>query len=360
MKKIAGITFSFLIRSIAVVFLTLLMQNSVKFVKNLYQEKDYRIFKGFSCIFIDPSEDYDGQAADELDRRMITYFHETNSEENSWMFYIGNQLLLYNAGMMDINDLKVTDYAVTINTGYLKANQLRDIDGKLIDIDEDSGIDYLIVPEKYRSSEEEIRDYFIENNTFLRYYFDDKIKYGIARAHEQKHPDNQLEIIYMKNDMTFPSYLPYGQIGNTIKDPVFMVATSSNVSDVQIPAYITSQRYLVKNELVQEAIETAGLEKDIMRVEDVYEAYQKDLCRNIFVVIVQGMGSILMEGIIYLIYKKMLYEKMRYLMISWLLTGAAVTAVYWILSLAFIKAFAVLLIAELLILCKPWRTLPSR
>ena len=140
--------------------------------------------------------------------------------------------------------------------------------------------------------------------------------------------------------MTFPSYLPYGQIGNTIKDPVFMVATSSNVSDVQIPAYITSQRYLVKNELVQEAIETAGLEKDIMRVEDVYEAYQKDLCRNIFVVIVQGMGSILIEVIIYLIYKKMLYEKMRYLMISWLLTGAAVTAVYWILSLTFIKAFA--------------------
>ncbi len=276
------------------------------------------------------------------------------------MFYIGNQLLLYNAGMMDINDLKVTDYAVTINTGYLKANQLRDIDGNLIDIDEDSGIDYLIVPEKYRSSEEEIRDYFIENNTFLRYYFDDKIKYGIAKAHEQKHPDNQLEIIYMKNDMTFPSYLPYGQIGNTIKDPVFMVATSSNVSDVQIPAYITSQRYLVKNELVQEAIETAGLEKDIMRVEDVYEAYQKDLCRNIFVVIVQGMGSILIEVIIYLIYKKMLYEKMRYLMISWLLTGAAVTAVYWILSLTFIKAFAVLLIAELLVLCKPWRTLPSR
>ncbi len=276
------------------------------------------------------------------------------------MFYIGNQLLLYNAGMMDINDLKVTDYAVTINTGYLKANQLRDIDGNLIDIDEDSGIDYLIVPEKYRSSEEEIRDYFIENNTFLRYYFDDKIKYGIAKAHEQKHPDNQLEIIYMKNDMTFPSYLPYGQIGDTIKDPVFMVVTSSNVSDAQIPAYITSQRYLVKNELVQEAIETAGLEKDIMRVEDVYEAYQKDLCRNIFVVIVQGMGSILMEGIIYLIYKKMLYEKMRYLMISWLLTGAAVTAVYWIFSLAFIKAFAVLLIAELLILCKPWRTLPSR
>ena len=160
--------------------------------------------------------------------------------------------------------------------------------------------------------------------------------------------------------MTFPSYLPYGQIGDTIKDPVFMVVTSSNVSDAQIPAYITSQRYLVKNELVQEAIETAGLEKDIMRVEDVYEAYQKDLCRNIFVVIVQGMGSILMEVTIYLIYKKMLYGKMRHLMISWLLTGAAVTAVYWILSLAFIKAFAVLLIAELLVLCKPWRTLPSR
>ena len=92
-------------------FLTLLLQNSVKFVKNLYQEKDYRIFKGFSCIFIDPSEGYDGQAADELDQRMITYFHETNSEENSWMFYIGNQF--------------------------------RDIDGNLIDIDEDSGIDYL-------------------------------------------------------------------------------------------------------------------------------------------------------------------------------------------------------------------------
>ena len=48
MKKIAGITFSFLIRSITVVFLTLLMQNSVKFVKNLYLEKDYRIFNGFS------------------------------------------------------------------------------------------------------------------------------------------------------------------------------------------------------------------------------------------------------------------------------------------------------------------------
>ena len=53
----------------------------------------------------------------------------------------------------------MTDYEVTVNTGYLKANQLSDIDGNLIDIDEDSGVDYLIVPEKYRGSEEEIRHY---------------------------------------------------------------------------------------------------------------------------------------------------------------------------------------------------------
>ena len=86
MKKIAGITFSFLIRSITVVFLTLLMQNSGKFVKNLYQEKDYRIFKGFSCIFIDPSEDYDGQAADELEQT-VRKIHGCFISETS-CFYI--------------------------------------------------------------------------------------------------------------------------------------------------------------------------------------------------------------------------------------------------------------------------------
>ena len=145
MKKIAGIASSFLIRSIIVIIFTLCIQNTVNFVKNLYKEKDYRTFKGYSCIFIEPSEGYDGDAADELDQRMITYFHETNSEETSWMFYIGNQLLLYNAGMIDKNELQMTDYEVTVNTGYLKANQLSDIDGNLIDIDEDSGVDLSLI-----------------------------------------------------------------------------------------------------------------------------------------------------------------------------------------------------------------------
>ncbi len=355
MKKIAGIASSFLIRSIIVIIFTLCIQNTVNFVKNLYKEKDYRTFKGYSCIFIEPSEGYDGDAAYELDQRMITYFHETNSEETSWMFYIGNQLLLYNAGMIDKNELQMTDYEVTVNTGYLKANQLSDIDGNLIDIDEDSGVDYLIVPEKYRGSEEEIRHYYIENNTFLRYYFEDKIKYGIDKAHEQKHPDNQLEIIYMKDNMTFPSYLSYGQIGDTIKDPIFMVVTSSNVSDAQIPAYITSQRYLVRNELVQKAIEKAGLEKDILRVEDVYEAYKKDLGRNILAVIVQLAGSILMEVLLCFIYQKILHREKKLLIISWLLTGIIVIMLYWIFSFMFIKAFVLLIIAEFLIVCKSWK-----
>ena len=106
MKKIAGTAFIFLIRSIMVIILTLFIQNTVNLTKNLYSEKDYKIFKGYSCLFIDPSEDYNGSAADELDQRMITYFHETNRAENSWMFHIGNQLLLYNAGMLNRNELR--------------------------------------------------------------------------------------------------------------------------------------------------------------------------------------------------------------------------------------------------------------
>jgi len=291
---------------------------------------------------------------------MITYFHETNRAENSWMFHIGNQLLLYNAGMLNRNELSMTDYEITINTGYLKASQLRDVDGNLIDIDEDSGIDYLIVPEKYRSSEEEIRDYFIENNTFLRYYFEDKIRYGVAKAHEQKHPDNQLEIIYMKSGLSFPTYLSYGQIGDTIKDPIFMVVTSSNVSDVQIPAYITSQRYLVRNDLVQNAIEKAGLEKDIMRIEDVYEAYKKDLWRNFLAITVQIIGCIFMEIMIDIIYKKILHKEIKHLIISWLLTGSVVVMIHWVLSLSLMKAFVLLIIVEFFALCRPWKTILSR
>ena len=360
MKKIAGTAFIFLIRSIMVIILTLFIQNTVNLTKNLYSEKDYKIFKGYSCLFIDPSEDYNGSAADELDQRMITYFHETNRAENSWMFHIGNQLLLYNAGMLNRNELSMTDYEITINTGYLKASQLRDVDGNLIDIDEDSGIDYLIVPEKYRSSEEEIRDYFIENNTFLRYYFEDKIRYGVAKAHEQKHPDNQLEIIYMKSGLSFPTYLSYGQIGDTIKDPIFMVVTSSKVSDVQIPAYITSQRYLVRNDLVQNAIEKAGLEKDIMRIEDVYEAYKKDLWRNFLAITVQIIGCIFMEIMIDIIYKKILHKEIKHLIISWLLTGSVVVMIHWVLSLSLMKAFVLLIIVEFFALCRPWKTILSR
>lgn len=164
----------------------------------------------------------------------------------------------------------------------------------------------------------------------------------------------------MKSGLSFPTYLSYGQIGDTIKDPIFMVVTSSNVSDVQIPAYITSQRYLVRNDLVQNAIEKAGLEKDIMRIEDVYEAYKKDLWRNFLAITVQIIGCIFMEIMIDIIYKKILHKEIKHLIISWLLTGSVVVMIHWVLSLSLMKAFVLLIIVEFFALCRPWKTILSR
>lgn len=354
MKKTAGIVFSFLLRCIVVIMITLLVQNMLSLVRNLKNQKHYLPLRGYSAIYVMPSEGYDGQEDDELDKKLIAYFHESNSENSSWLFHMGNQLLLYNSGLIDEEELKVTDRVITINMGYLKACQLKDVDGNLIIVDENSGIDYLIVPEKYRENEEEIREYFIETNTFLRYFYDDMMKYGLVDAHEQQHPDIQLEIIYMENDMTFPTYFSHGQIGDKISNQIFMVVTSSNVSDVQIPAYVTSQTYLVKNEVVKNAIDKAGLENNILRVEDVYEEYIRNIYRNIIAVAIQLAISIFVEGIIYLIYKKMLHGEIKFVIISWLLTVATVIVVWRFLFLSFVKAFMLLIVVECVFTRKSW------
>ncbi len=97
-----------------------------------------------------------------------------------------------------------------------------------------------------------------------------------------------------------------------------------------------------------------------MRIEDVYEAYKKDLWRNFLAITVQIIGCIFMEIMIDIIYKKILHKEIKHLIISWLLTGSVVVMIHWVLSLSLMKAFVLLIIVEFFALCRPWKTILSR
>ncbi|MBJ7968126.1 bacteriocin-associated protein, partial [Bacillus cereus] len=91
---------------------------------------------------------------------------------------------------------------ILINNNYLKLNPIYGLDGKLIDIKEDDDKLTVLVPEKYKKEEKELRGYF-EKEYYLQKY---KVKNTFLRDAGKELPfkeDITVNIIWIDNNQSY-------------------------------------------------------------------------------------------------------------------------------------------------------------
>ncbi|WP_258840159.1 hypothetical protein [Mechercharimyces sp. CAU 1602] len=107
--------------------------------------------------------------------------------------------------------------SVTININYLKEFPAFDLEGNIVEVTE-SEIDWIVlVPEKYRDREKDIREYFYKDKEMRDFYL-------------VKDEGQEMKIIWMENDQYIFSFNPevFPSQFNKILDPILHVKTENN------------------------------------------------------------------------------------------------------------------------------------
>ncbi|MBE7121959.1 DUF1430 domain-containing protein, partial [Bacillus cereus] len=118
---------------------------------------------------------------------------------------------------------------ILINNNYLKSNPIYGLDDKLIDIKEDDDRLTVLVPEKYKKEEQELRRYF-EEEYYLQKY---KVKNTFLKDAGKELPlkeDMVINIIWIKNNQ---SYFTFSNdiatdTNNRFYDGIAMILTNAN------------------------------------------------------------------------------------------------------------------------------------
>ena len=205
----------------ALFMMLLFFSNSRRLIQQFQQYKLYSSLSGYYGISISPDIDASPENIQKLDDALVEFFLRTNGSE-SLLLNVDTQILLYDEGFITRDELKDKDFVITVNEAYLSKHPIYDTGGKPVALPENKTENYLLVPEKYRSQEQEFKAYYEENNTFLRYYIDDLKAMGIEAAHEQKHDIIPTNIIYISNGQSYQVYNmePNGIYHSTLTDPL--------------------------------------------------------------------------------------------------------------------------------------------
>ena len=319
---------------LALMITILLFVNGIRVVENAKQYSGYRDLAGYYGVRISPNIDVSEEGIQRLDDALVAFYRATNGE-NSRLFSVGSQVMLYNDGFISREELDFKEYVVTVNMTYLKEKPVYGTDGSVVRITGNSEEDYLLVPEKYRDREAELKQYYQENNTFLRYYVDDAKAYGIKAAHEQKHTLIPLNIIYVSDGQRhrMNNLADSGKLQGVIEDPIIKVVTTENVSPAQIPHYVTNQDYLVRisdaeqRQVFEQVLKDTGLAGFIMQVYSVKDEAGKNLKLNAGALLIQAVLLIFIQMGITILQKK-LFKNMdqrlivRNIIISWIIMFA--------------------------------------
>lgn len=297
--------------TLAALFIMLLFFSNIRHL--VWQIRQYGLYSplaDYYGISVSPDIDTSEENMQKLDDALVEFFLKTNDSE-SLLLSVDTQILLYDEGFITRDELENKDFVITVNEAYLSRHPIYDTKGNPVVLPENKQENYLLVPEKYRSQEQEFKAYYEENNTFLRYYIDDLKTMGIEAAHQKKHDIIPTNIIYISNGQSFKVYNmdPGGKYRCTLTDPLISVITNENVSPAQIPAYTTHRDYLVKADTPQrleqlnQIIRETGLTAFLRDFSPVCQEYFSSLKMNLTAISVQLMIALALQTISFLLAK---------------------------------------------------------
>lgn len=318
--------------AVTLLMLVLLVNNSFWLYQRLEKYGSYNSLKEYYGISISPYIDASEEGLQKLDDALVLFYKKTDGKD-SILLNVETQVLLYDGGFIDKDELDIKDYAISINETYLREHPIYDVKGKAVKITGNKKENYLVVPVKYQGMEAEIKEYYEENNTFLRYYIDDLKKIGIEAANNQKHITIPTHIIYIADGQTCKVYNMYigGKLNCILKDPLISVITTENVSIAQIPGYVTNQDYLIKVDRssklrdMEKAIKETGLDRYLLNFSPVINQYYSDLKINAVHVLLQFIIIIALHCLTFIFEMRFfqglsLWKLIICIAISWLLS----------------------------------------
>ena len=124
---------------------------------------------------------------------------------------------------MSAQDAKIYTYKqnIVVNPNYLKIHKIIDENGKRIKIQENNRNIILLVPQKYKNKEYDIKKYYIEAHKDCA--VSDEENYGIK---VDKHNNCKVDIIWIKNDQKIFTYdIEVNTGDNCVSDAIIKVIT---------------------------------------------------------------------------------------------------------------------------------------
>lgn len=127
---------------------------------------------------------------------------------------------------MSAQDAKIYTYKqnIVVNPNYLKIHKIIDENGERIKIQENNRNIILLVPQKYKNKEYDIKKYYIEDHKDCA--VSDEENYGIK---VDKHNNCKVDIIWIKNDQKIFTYdIEVNTGDNCVSDAIIKVITEKN------------------------------------------------------------------------------------------------------------------------------------
>ena len=184
---------------------------------------------------------------------------------------------------------------VSVNNNYLKLNPIYDVNGKPVNVpDESTTTLTILVPEKYKTQEKEIQELYTNFHTYYYYWFDDlyantikPLDYNPSVEKELllHHKPLPVSIIFVKNNQDYYSYMPWvlPERENTVKDPIAVIVNDRNMGQFLTSEYIingyfwgksSSINYMnpMQTESFQIDINKSGIRNLLVSISPLYDA----------------------------------------------------------------------------------------
>ncbi|MEZ2328083.1 DUF1430 domain-containing protein [Bacillus tropicus] len=122
-----------------------------------------------------------------------------------------------------------SENTIMINNNYLKLNGIKTIDNKLVEIDENSEELTVLVPEKYKSKEKELKQYLDDTYYFQKYEVKNSFLKAIGEKQTLKE-NKQIHIVWVKNNQYYFTFSTENakDTNNRIYDGIGIVLTNKN------------------------------------------------------------------------------------------------------------------------------------
>lgn len=198
--------------------------------------------------------------------------------------------------------LKKSDYTpekcmVSINNNYLKLNPIYDTQGNRVNLPDEDAIGLtVLVPEKYKSFEQEIKNLYTDYHTFFYYWLDDLYKKATEPEHINYDPLIPDELLahhqplpvalkFVKNQQDYYSYMPWvvPERHNTITDPIAVVVNNKNTGKFLKSEYLVNGFFWGKTDYyhptasLQNAIKKADVGDEIVSISPLYDAVSQSI-----------------------------------------------------------------------------------